>query len=228
MPSRVIREGLLDSQRYWGVTVEARQLFVHLMLLADDFGLVSLAPVFIRRRCFDDAPSQAKVDKLVEQLVDADLIRIYDYGEGPTACRYGFLPRFGQRLRMMRCKHPMPPQALFEDDFGAKTKFSQNKHLFEKLSASRRRPADNLRPEVDLEVETKRNEVESKTAKTANQPHKSIAAQQENRTKDLTAWAAEHGIQQQPNETAEQFTKRASLEWARYAQRATGVGAGTA
>src|SRR5437667_3760230 len=205
MPGGAPREGLLDSQRYWGVTVEARQLFVHLMLLADDFGLVSLAPVFIRRRCFDDAPSQAKVDKLVEQLVDADLIRIYDYGEGPTACRYGFLPRFGQRLRMMRCKHPMPPQALFEDDFDAKTKFSQNKHLFEKLSASRRRPADNLRPEVDLEVETKRNEVESKTAKTADQPHKSIAAQQENRTKDLTAWAAEHGIQQQPNETAEQF-----------------------
>jgi hypothetical protein len=213
MPSRVIREGLLDSQRYWGVTVEARQLFVHLMLLADDFGLVSLAPVFVRRRCFEDAPTPAKVDKLIEQLHDADLLRLYTVGDGISASRYGFIPRFGQRLRMMRCKHPMPPDALFYDDAEAKTKFTQNKHLFEKLPAGRRQVADNLRPEVDLESETKRNEVESKTAKTAktaNQPHKSIAAQQENRTKDLKAWAAEQGIVQRTGETPETFQKRAT------------------
>src|ERR1700694_4308966 len=112
MPSRVIREGLLDSQRYWNVTVEARQLFVHLMLLADDFGLVSLAPVFIRRRAFDDAPSQAKVDKLLEQLHDVDLIRIYEF-EG---ARFGFIPRFGQVLRIDKAKCPMPPPELFKDD----------------------------------------------------------------------------------------------------------------
>jgi hypothetical protein len=73
MPNRLIREALLDSGRYWSVTIEARQLFWHLMLLADDFGCVSLAPVFIRRRCFDDSPCTEKVNVLLGQLADADL-----------------------------------------------------------------------------------------------------------------------------------------------------------
>ena len=163
MPSRVIREDILDSQRYWSVGIEARQLFFHLMLLADDFGLVSLAPIFVRRRCFDDAPTPAKIDKLIEQMHDADLLRIYTVGDGAMPARYGFIPRFGQRMRQMKARHPKPPEALYADDADALKLFNQHKDLFEKTSATRAQSADKSPPEVEgIRSETSKDTVELK------------------------------------------------------------------
>lgn len=129
MPNRVIRESILDSERYWSCTIEARELYRHLQLLADDLGCVSLAPVMLRRRCFDSAPSQDKISNLIQQLADADLIRIYVVGEPVDnfSAKFAFIPRFGQRLRIMRLKHPMPPQALLVNDPEAIEKFSKIK-----------------------------------------------------------------------------------------------------
>jgi hypothetical protein len=77
MPSRLIRESLLDSERYWSVTIEARQMYLHMLLLADDFGCISVSPTFLRRRCFNDSPSHERIAKLLNELNDADLIRLY-------------------------------------------------------------------------------------------------------------------------------------------------------
>lgn len=121
MPNRVIREALLDSERYWSCTIEARELYRHLQLLADDLGCVSLAPVFLRRRCFDGAPSNDKIWQLLQQLSDHDLVRIYEV----DFAKYGFLPRFGQRLRRMHLKHPRPPSELLKGDPEAIEKFSK-------------------------------------------------------------------------------------------------------
>lgn len=121
MPNRIVRDGLLDSQRYWNCTIEARQLYVHLLLLADDLGCVSLAPVFIARRCFDERPSQAKLDGLIAQLHDQDLLRLYRSGDAP----YGFIPKFRQRLQCVRPKHPAPPREIYADDEDALEKFSK-------------------------------------------------------------------------------------------------------
>jgi hypothetical protein len=149
MPSRVIREGLLDSQRYWSVAIEARQLFWHLMLVADDFGLMSLAPIFIRRRCFVDAPSDEKLDKLIAELHDADLLRVYEV----EAARYGFIPRFQQTLRTDKAKCPMPPAQLFQDDRRAVEKFQRNKEIFKQMhsigTASAQQPQRSRVPEVE-------------------------------------------------------------------------------
>lgn len=198
MPNRVIREGMLDSQRYWSVTIEARQLFVHLMLLADDFGLVSLAPVFIRRRCFDDAPAQSRIDKLIEQLHDADLIRVYSAGDAQA--RYAFIPRFGQRLRLMRCKHPMPPEALFADDDDVRKLFNENKHKFKKASDTRQsyagHPPGTRRPEVESK---KGKEVESKTATAAA-------------SGDWRLWAKERGVECQLGESDLDFQVRVAKD----------------
>lgn len=133
MPNRVIRESLLDSERYWSCTIEARELYRHLQLLADDLGCVSLAPVFLRRRCFDNAPVQGKIDGFLQQLSDHDLIRIYEVEHA----RYAFLPRFGQRLRRMHLKHPRPPESLLQGDGEALEKFSKIKGGVLKLSDTR-------------------------------------------------------------------------------------------
>ncbi len=196
MPSRVIREGLLDSQRYWSVTVEARQLFVHLMLLADDFGLVGLAPVFVRRRCFDDAPAPAKIDKLLEQLQDADLVRVYTAGPGSNPAKYAFIPRFGQRLRQMRARHPKPPAGLYEDDEAAKNLFNLHAHLFEKLSSTWRRTAAKSRPEVELKGNERDWETKRAVAKVL--PTGTPASE----------WASHLGLERLPGEAEGAFQAR--------------------
>jgi hypothetical protein len=165
MPSRVVREGLLDSQRYWSVTIEARQLFWHLMLLADDLGCVSLAPAFVRRRCFDDGPAPDRVNLLLGQLSDADLVRMYE----ADGARYGFIPRFAQRLKRMTLRHPEPPVSLIEDDQEAREKFKRIKTESKKPAASLpphgSQAAALRRPEVEVEVEGKSTTAEKAPAK---------------------------------------------------------------
>jgi hypothetical protein len=74
MPNRVIREGILDSPRYWSVSTEERQLFVHLMLLADDFGLVSWPRSGAPALLSPTRPPQ-RIDAMIAHLATADLLR---------------------------------------------------------------------------------------------------------------------------------------------------------
>lgn len=168
MPSRILREGLLDSPRYWGAPIQARDLFIRLLLVADDFGTVSLAPVFIGRRCFNVRPGAAKLEKLYTELCRVDLLRIYVSGPAELPDRWGFLPRFRQTLRLMKPKHPMPPAELYADDHDAQAKFTQFKQLFAKMPSTRIADAQQMKrtcvPDLDLVLEvpletlSKRNE----------------------------------------------------------------------
>jgi hypothetical protein len=213
MPTRMIRGSLLDSERYWSVTGDARQMFVHLMLLADDFGCVSLAPMFIGRRCFDDRPSDAKIIKLIEQLADADLIRVYAMDDG---VRFGFIPRFGQRLRTMHPKHPMPPDALFADDEDARQKFNENRHKFKNASGRRRtgdrHVPDTRRPEVEVEgnrTEGKLNRATSASPQLLHHAGKTDSAGSDAlNIKSAAQWASELNIGRNPGESEGEFQVR--------------------
>lgn len=130
----MVRGDLLDSDRYWGVGIEARQLFFHLILLADDLGCVPVGATFLRRRAFNDSPADQKISKLLSELADVDLIRLYDH---ERAC-YAFIPRFRQRLQRVTPKHPQPPQTLLEGDADAKEKFNEiNENLRNPSARSR-------------------------------------------------------------------------------------------
>ncbi len=125
MPTRVIRDGVLDSQRYHDVDKPARLAFLEMLLCCDDYGLVPLSGVFLKRRttAFEGIP-QAGADALLSALVDADLIRIYDV-EG---ARFAYIPRFGNTPRAKKPKYPLPPDALGGNEI---------KHLVEKLHGKR-------------------------------------------------------------------------------------------
>lgn len=220
MPSRMIREGLLDSQRYWSVHIEARQLFVHLMLLADDFGLISLAPVFIRRRAFHDAPPQSKIDKLIGELERVDLIRTYEV-EG---VRYAFIPRFRQILRLEHARHPMPPVALFDDDGHAKKKFSENKAKFDLLYSKRKADAPHVQRTPHTEVKGREEKgIEEKgsppqTPSVDHEPseqHASPPGEKRLNGKTLDERAAALGITRGENEAANMFMLRVASEEAK-------------
>ena len=108
MPDRVIRDELMRSPRYRKLSSDtARLLFIHILLTVDSLGnaeasLISIGDML--RRHLDDAPAA----KLLSELADADLVRLYEVDGKP----YLHVPRFRQRLRYLNGKHPRPPKSI--------------------------------------------------------------------------------------------------------------------
>ena len=115
MPSRLIREDMLDSERVLALPIEARWLFVTIMLSADDLGIFEATAFKIARR--SDLRRET-VDQLLGMLRDADLVRLYE-ADGK---RFGFIPRFRQRIQIKFIKRPLPPPEMLADDDDASNK----------------------------------------------------------------------------------------------------------
>jgi len=109
MPNRIIREGVLDSERYHQLVLEARLLFFELLLSADDYGLLHLAPAWLCRRSpLAQSVKPEHLLKLIADLCDSDLLRIY----AVDGVRYGYIPRFGNLPRALKPRFPIPPDSL--------------------------------------------------------------------------------------------------------------------
>lgn len=117
MPNRLIREGMLDSEAVLSIPIEARWLFVTIMLSADDVGLFEATEFRLGRRADTGRDS---VGRLIQMLSDADLIRLYEV----DGKRYGFIPRFRQRVQIKSTRHPLPPRQLMLDDSDATKKIN--------------------------------------------------------------------------------------------------------
>lgn len=109
MPDRIIRDEMLTSERYWSISNEAKLLFIHLMLSADDTARYTGKNFSIRTRCFGGtAMTHEQLEELLKELVTQDLIRLYE-----VECeRYVFIPRFKQRVRFINSKYPEPPSNI--------------------------------------------------------------------------------------------------------------------
>jgi len=117
MPARMIRDGLLDSEAVLSLPVEGRWLYVTILLSGDDVGLFEATP-FRLARIADVRREHA--DRLLAMLVDADLVRLYEV----AGKRYGFIPKFRQRLQIKRARCPLPPLALLVGDEDALNKIN--------------------------------------------------------------------------------------------------------
>jgi hypothetical protein len=117
MPNRLIREGLMESETVLSLPVEGRWLFVIILLSADDIGLFEATEFKLARRADVNREIAAK---LLQLLMDAGLVRLYEV-EGK---RYGFIPKFRQRLQIKHTRYPSPPASLYADDPDALNKFS--------------------------------------------------------------------------------------------------------
>src|SRR5574337_757842 len=146
MPNRIIRDSLLDSERYLGLAhAVERELFLELVLLADDYGLVPLGSAFLARRtpaCSGMTSEQST--KVVIALADVDLIRVYTSESGS---RFAYIPRFGNAPRSRKPKWPMPPDAI-----GGK----EIKDLQQKRIANADKCGANA-PETETETETEKD-----------------------------------------------------------------------
>lgn len=152
MPDRVFRDEIMSSPRYWQLSSDtARMLFFHLGLRADDFGIFRAANYTIRQECFgaDNKPAPEALAKMLNELNDADLVRLYRDSDG---AEYGFIPRWKQRLRMMKPRFPLPPKSIWDNAI---------RDLIQKMPANCQTDDGHLPAEVEVKgsgIETNRKE----------------------------------------------------------------------
>lgn len=142
MPDRIIRDELLTSERYWNVSDEAKLLYIHLLISADDTARYTGKNFSLRTRCFPSRSMEAtRMETLLSELVDQDLIRLYEVDKE----RFVFIPRFKQRLRFVNSKYPEPPNQI-NDLVIEKTVLSQTKAI-PKTDSSRQKRSEEKRSE---------------------------------------------------------------------------------
>jgi hypothetical protein len=136
MPNRIVRESLLDSDRWLGLRDNTtRVCYLALILKADDVGNVEGTEFRLRRMWRDyGIDSEVKVNTLLAELVDADLVRVYVVGDK----RYVHIPRFGQFIRHIRQRHPSSPW----DDSAKIQKVAEKTQCERTAEASRSHPEE--------------------------------------------------------------------------------------
>lgn len=105
--SRMIREGLCDSERVAKLDWFAQALFFRLLLKADDFGFYDARPSYVRAQLFSmqlGTVREANVARALNDCEGAGLIRFYEV----DGKRYLEILRYGQRCDTTNPKFPPP------------------------------------------------------------------------------------------------------------------------
>ena len=108
MPNRILREGVLDSDRVNGLSAEAEVMFYRLILVADDYGCYDGRPTMIQSRCWPIPRAKMKItlERVVvwlSELEGAGLIVFYEDGGKP----YVEVVNSKQRTRAQSSKFPI-------------------------------------------------------------------------------------------------------------------------
>jgi hypothetical protein len=145
----------MESEAVLSLPVEGRWLYVTILLSADDVGLFEATEFKLARRA---EVNRDLAGKLLQMLADEDLIRLYEV----DGKRYGFIPKFRQRVQIKNTKHPLPPREFYADDSDALNKIN---YLASKTTVGA--PvgsgcaSDGQPPEAEAEVEEKVSETTS-------------------------------------------------------------------
>ena len=110
MPNRVIRDAILDSEAYHALSIDARCLFIELILCADDYGLVPIGHLYLKRHtptC--EGKSAQAIDGLLEQIAAQQMMAVYQSDSGN---RFAAILKFGNGPRALKPKWPLPPEPL--------------------------------------------------------------------------------------------------------------------
>lgn len=107
MPTRILRDGIIDSDRVNQLTWGGEVFYRRLMSVADDFGRFDARPSILRSRCYPlklSTVTESKIGRWVEEATGAGLIRLY----AVNGKQFGEIVGFGQRHRTAP-KYPDPP-----------------------------------------------------------------------------------------------------------------------
>lgn len=105
MASRVIRDGLLDSETVSALHDATFRLYIHLLLAADDYGLVAIGFGPIKRAAPLLDWNRELVAKMLLELTDAGLIIPYEDCDKQFAA----IARWKSNINSLSPKYPVPP-----------------------------------------------------------------------------------------------------------------------
>lgn len=113
MPTRMLREGILDSRAVNALSEEAELFYRHLMSVVDDFGRVEADIEILRLKCFPRRLDAWPVERLTHAVHETASCQTDDghplvtyYEVGPK--RYLQINNFQQRIRAGKSKCPPP------------------------------------------------------------------------------------------------------------------------
>lgn len=111
MPSRLIRDGILESERVNQLSAEAEVFYRRLMSVVDDWGRYYAKPKLLRAAAYPlrlDTVGDADIGRWAEECVNANLIRLYQAG----GAQFLVVLDFRQQVRAKKSKFPDPPEML--------------------------------------------------------------------------------------------------------------------
>jgi hypothetical protein len=108
MPTRILREGILTSEKVNMLSLNAEVFYRRLMSVADDYGRYFAHPSILRANCFPlklDDVSESDVKKMLAECLELGLVVVYKDG------KYLQITGFGQQTRS-KSKFPEPEKQL--------------------------------------------------------------------------------------------------------------------
>jgi len=115
MPNRILREGILTSERVNSLSMPAELFFRRLMSVADDFGRYDGRLCLIRVACYPlrvDEVTDKDVEGWMKEVEKMGLISTYFVGKKP----YLAVTDFNQRTRAKNSKFPAPSDSCQTHD----------------------------------------------------------------------------------------------------------------
>ncbi len=112
MPTRVVREGILTSERVNSLSPHAELFYRRLMSVVDDYGRFSANLTLLRASCYPLKLDSVKEDSIKKHLAEAEgagLIVLYTV----AGKAYLEMQDFGQRVQS-KSKFPEPPEGIDE------------------------------------------------------------------------------------------------------------------
>jgi hypothetical protein len=108
VPNRILREGILTSERVNALTWPAEVFYRRVISVVDDYGRYYASSMLLRAACYPlhlDKVSDADIDKWLTECVRAGLVSVYPAQDGK---RYLQLHDFRQQTRAKASKYPDP------------------------------------------------------------------------------------------------------------------------
>jgi hypothetical protein len=128
MPNRILREGILTSERVNALGWEAEVFYRRLMSVVDDFGRWTAHAALLRAALYPlklDTVREANMERLLLECEKARLLRLYVV----DGKRYLELQNFRQQVRAVASKFPSPPGECAADAQQVRSSRKADAHL---------------------------------------------------------------------------------------------------
>lgn len=111
MPNRIVREGILTSERVNSLSPNAELFYRRLMSVVDDFGRFTANPTLLRASCYPlklDSVKEDSISKHLAECVGARLIVLFTVADKA----YLEMQDFRQQVRAKESKYPSPDSGV--------------------------------------------------------------------------------------------------------------------